>query len=31
MSDPGAATFGSIIVVLSGARYAEVEAPTAIA
>ena len=31
MSDPGAATFGAIIVVLSGARYAEVEAPTAIA
>jgi len=31
MSDPGAATFGSIVVVLSGARYAEVEAPTAIA
>jgi hypothetical protein len=31
MSDPGTATFGSIIVVLSGARYAEVEAPTAIA
>jgi len=31
MSDPGSATFGSIIVVLSGARYAEVEAPTAIA
>ena len=31
MSDPGAATFGAIVVVLSGARYAEVEAPTAIA
>ena len=31
MSDPGTATFGAIIVVLSGARYAEVEAPTAIA
>ena len=31
MSDPGAATFASIGVILSGARYAEVEAPTAIA
>ena len=31
LSDPGAATFASIGVVLSGARYAEVEAPTAIA
>ena len=31
MSDPGAATFASIGVVLSGARYGEVEAPTAIA
>ena len=31
MSDPGAATFASIGVVLSGARYAEVESPTAIA
>ena len=31
MSAPGAATYGSIVVVLSGARYAEVEAPTAIA
>ena len=31
MTDPGAATFGSIGVVLSGARYAEVSAPTAIA
>jgi len=31
MSDPGSATFASIGVILSGARYAEVEAPTAIA
>ena len=31
MSDPGSATFGSIGIILSGARYAEVEAPTAIA
>ena len=31
MTDPGAATFASIGVVLSGARYAEVSAPTAIA
>ena len=31
LSDPGAATFGSIGIILSGARYAEVEAPTAIA
>ena len=31
MSDPGAATFASIGVVLSGARYKEVEQPTAIA
>ena len=30
-SDPGSATFGSIGIILSGARYAEVEAPTAIA
>ena len=27
-SDPGAATFGSIVVILSGSRYAEVESPT---
>ena len=31
MTDPGSATFGSIGIILSGARYAEVEAPTAIA
>jgi hypothetical protein len=31
LSDPGAATFASIGIILSGARYAEVEAPTAIA
>ena len=31
MSDPGSAPFGSIGIILSGARYAEVEAPTAIA
>ena len=27
-TDPGAATFGSIVVVLSGSRYAEVQSPT---
>ena len=31
MSDPGAATFASINVVLSGGRYQEVEGATAIA
>ena len=31
MSDPGAATFGSINVVLSGGRYQEVEGATVIA
>jgi hypothetical protein len=31
LTDPGAATFGSIGIILSGARYAEVESPTAIA
>ena len=31
LSDPGSATFASVGVILSGARYAEVEAPTAIA
>ncbi len=31
LTDPGAATFGSIVVILSGARYAERESPTAIA
>lgn len=30
-SDPGGATFGSAVAILSGARYAGTEAPTAIA
>ncbi len=30
-SDPGGATFGSAVAILSGARYAGAEAPTAIA
>ena len=28
LSDPGAATFGSAVAVLSGSRYAEVQSPT---
>jgi|TARA_Y100000310_G_scaffold309531_1_gene353714 hypothetical protein len=31
LTDPGAATFGSIVVILSGARYAGQDSPTAIA
>jgi hypothetical protein len=28
LTDPGAATFGSVVAVLSGSRYAEVSSPT---